>query len=171
MFMFKRDWTGPLSLYNLVVEKTGLFLSFFLRSVGASDLSVVSSLFVYSSSPLSRLSSEPWNLIGEGFFFDGFPSTFDVNGGGLGASISNFSGLPDSFSAYSFLPGFDSSDSLGVRSVSTPKPVADQVVAARVRGSMTGVFSWQPGSFSTCPPVADLMVASWVGGSKLSDFI
>ena len=72
-----------MSLYNLVVEKTGLFSSLILRSVGGLYFSVVS-----RSSDCSSSSLEPGNLIGDGSFFDGFPSLFGVDVVGWGASVS-----------------------------------------------------------------------------------
>ena len=73
---FMRDWTGPFSLCNFVLEKTGTFSSFFLRSflVGGLDLFGVVSFFRGTSSPLCGLSSHPGYLIGDGFFLDCFPS-------------------------------------------------------------------------------------------------
>ena len=71
-----RDWTGPFSLCSLVLEKTGTFSSFFLRSflVGGLDLFGAVSFFRGTSLPLCGLSSHPGYLIGDGLFFDGSPS-------------------------------------------------------------------------------------------------
>ena len=69
-----RDWTGPLSLCNFVLEKTGAFSSFFLRSVlvRGLDLFGVVNFYRGTSSPLCDRSLHPGYLIGDGFILDCF---------------------------------------------------------------------------------------------------